>query len=91
MNASASQQQGATEVIVRPSDPDTERDDRVAHIAPADKITEAYITGAPIEALCGATFVPSRDPKGLPVCQKCKDQYEFLMVFRTNDKIKDDI
>ena len=47
--------------------------------------------GAPIEALCGATFVPSRDPKGLPVCPKCKEQYDFLMVFRTDDKIKDDL
>lgn len=84
-------QQGATEVIVRPGDPATERDDKVAHIAPADKITEAYITGAPVEALCGAIFVPSRDPKGLPVCQACKDQYDFLLVFRTRDDIRDDV
>jgi hypothetical protein len=82
---------GGVRTIPRPSDPGTEREDEVAHIAPADKITEAYITGVPIEALCGAVFVPSKDPKGKPVCQACKERYDFLMVFRTRDDIKDDI
>lgn len=37
------------------------------------KVTEAYIMGTPVEALCGHVFVPSRDPKSLPVCDTCKD------------------
>lgn len=35
----------------------------------------ARIEGTPIEALCGHVWVPSRDPKQLPVCQRCKDIY----------------
>ena len=44
-----------------------------AHIADKSKITEAYITGTPLVALCGYTWVPSQSPKGLPVCQACKE------------------
>ena len=43
----------------------------------AAKVLEARIEGTPLEALCGHTWVPSRDPKQLPVCQKCKDIYEM--------------
>jgi len=48
--------------------------DSVKHIIkdPA-KVTEAYIMGTPVEALCGHVFVPSKDPKSLPVCDTCKD------------------
>lgn len=71
---------------------DPSLDERVAHIAPADKVTEAYITGVPIEALCGARFVPSKDPKGLPVCQACKEVYEgFILPMRTDHSIRDDL
>jgi hypothetical protein len=44
-----------------------------AHIADKSKITEAYIAGTPLVALCGYTWVPSQSPKGLPVCQQCKE------------------
>ena len=46
----------------------------VAHIIkdPA-KVTEAYILGTPVEALCGHVFTPSKDPKQLPICDTCKD------------------
>lgn len=51
---------------------------RVAHIvarendADADTlVTTAYIEGTPLEALCGEVFVPSRDPKSLPPCERC--------------------
>ena len=46
---------------------------------------EARIEGTPLEALCGHTWVPSRDPKQLPVCQKCKDIYE--MYRSINDRL----
>jgi hypothetical protein len=42
--------------------------ERLAHIVvPASKVTEAMVTGAPCTALCGKTWVPSRDPKRYPV------------------------
>jgi hypothetical protein len=47
-----------------------------AHYARKQKITEAYIEGTPIEALCGYMFVPSKDPNGKPVCQACKAVYD---------------
>jgi Protein of unknown function (DUF3039) len=47
----------------------------------AAKVMEARIYGIPIEALCGHVWVPSRDPKQLPMCQKCKEIYEMYRVF----------
>jgi hypothetical protein len=45
-----------------------------AHIVkdPA-KVAQAYVEGTPVEALCGHTFTPSKNPKTLPVCQMCKE------------------
>lgn len=40
------------------------------------KVTEAYVFGTPVEAMCGHIFVPSKDPKNLPVCSKCKEEWE---------------
>jgi hypothetical protein len=34
-------------------------------------ILEARISGLPVVALCGYTWVPHRDPTKLPVCQEC--------------------
>ena len=51
---------------------------KMAHIADKSKITEAYITGTPLVALCGYTWVPSQSPKGLPVCQACKELADAL-------------
>ena len=69
----------------------TETDERletedgpVAHIVKtkrnedaAAKVLAARIEGTPLDAPCGHTWVPNRDPKQLPVCQKCKDVYEM--------------
>lgn len=56
----------------------------VAHIvktepgeSAAAKVLEARIYGTPLEALCGHVWVPSRDPKQLPVCQACKEIYDL--------------
>lgn len=38
-----------------------------------DIVLEARIYGTPVEALCGYVWIPSRDPKKYPVCQKCKE------------------
>ena len=47
----------------------------------AAKVLAARVEGTPLEALCGHTWVPSRDPKQLPVCQKCKDVYTMYRDF----------
>lgn len=59
---------------------------QVAHIVkfiegdPSAKVLEARIYGTPLEALCGAVFVPHRDPTRLPVCAACKDIYDTYRV-----------
>ncbi|MEX0768232.1 MAG: DUF3039 domain-containing protein [Microthrixaceae bacterium] len=59
-------------------------DGPVAHIVKtkrnedaAAKMLAARVEGTPLEALCGHVWVPSRDPKQLSVCQKCKDIYQM--------------
>ncbi len=54
----------------------TERDESAAA-----KVVEARINGTPLEALCGHVWVPSRDPKQLPMCQACKEIYEMYRGF----------
>jgi len=51
------------------------------------KVLQARVEGTPLEALCGHVWVPSRDPKQLPVCQKCKDIYGMYQGF--NDELDD--
>jgi hypothetical protein len=53
----------------------------------AAKVLEARIYGTPLEALCGHVWVPSRDPKQLPICEDCKSIYEMYKVF--NDGLND--
>ncbi len=73
----------------------TETDEPVvAHIvkvgpgeSAAAKVLEARITGTPIEALCGFIWVPSRDPRQLPMCQACKEVYDMFKIF--NDGLRD--
>jgi hypothetical protein len=79
--------------------PDTERvpetgEPLAAHIvktAPGEnaaaKVMEARIYGTPIEALCGHVWVPSRDPRQLPMCEACKAVYDMYRAF--NDNLND--
>ena len=85
----------ATPLKTRPAEvrPDTEMvtetgEPIVAHIVKTEpgedaaaKVLEARINGTPLEALCGHVWVPSRDPKQVPMCQKCKDIYETYRMF----------
>jgi hypothetical protein len=66
---------------------------RVAHlVAPAGDgsksgptlIVEARVFGIPVEALCGHVWVPSRDPRGLPLCRACKEIWDQR--FRSDEK-----
>ena len=73
---------------------DQTEDGPVAHIVKtkpgedaAAKVLAARVEGTPIEALCGHVWVPARDPKQLPVCQRCKDVYEMYRNF--NDGLSD--
>jgi hypothetical protein len=77
------------------TDLDTETaEPQVAHIvkvgpgeSAAAKVLEARINGTPVEALCGHVWVPSRDPKQLPLCEACKQIYELYKEF--NDGLSD--
>jgi hypothetical protein len=66
----------------------------VAHIvktepgeSAAAKVLEARIYGTPLEALCGHVWVPSRDPKQVPLCQACKEIYDAYRA--VNDDLSD--
>ena len=70
----------------------------VAHIVKTEpgesaqaKVLEARIYGTQLEALCGHVWIPSRDPKQLPMCEKCKEIYEVYKAFNDglNDKPND--
>ena len=85
-------QQPATTTL---TDEETETEDGpVAHIVKtkkgedaAAKVLQARIEGTPLEALCGHVWVPSRDPKQLPVCERCKDIYGMYKNY--NDRLDD--
>jgi hypothetical protein len=83
----------STTAPVETTRPDLERtpqtgDPECAHIvktngdeSAAAKVLQARIEGTPLEALCGHRWVPSRDPKQLPLCAKCKDIYDTYRAF----------
>lgn len=52
--------------------------ERFSHYVPKEKLTEAMIMGTPVVALCGKTWVPSRDPERFPVCPDCKEIWEAM-------------
>ncbi len=79
-----------TLIVPQVADPETEREPpKVADIvsrenrADADTlVTTAYIEGTPLEALCGQVFVPSRDPKTLPACERCVEILQEILAMR---------
>lgn len=52
--------------------------ERFSHFVRKEKIVESAVMGTPVKALCGKTWVPSRDPEKFPVCPTCKEIYEGL-------------
>ena len=50
----------------------------VAHIVPKDDVMNGYINGVVVVALCGAKFIPTRDPNRFPMCQGCLERLEEL-------------
>jgi hypothetical protein len=53
---------------------------KYAHYAEAVSVTEGYVLGKAVLALCGELFIPSRDPKKFPVCPICKEIVEALFL-----------
>jgi hypothetical protein len=92
---------GVPELVTRPVETIPQHDEdletgepAMAHIvktepdeSAAAKVLEARIYGTPVEALCGHVWVPSRDPKQLPLCDRCKEIYEMYRSF--NDGLSD--
>lgn len=44
-------------------------------VSPQALVLQARVEGTPIRALCGFTWVPSKDPAACPVCAKCLELY----------------
>lgn len=53
---------------------------KFAHYAESTSVTEGYVLGTPVLAICGKTFIPSRDPKKFPLCPICKEIAEALFL-----------
>lgn len=53
-------------------------ENKFAHYAEKVSVTEGYVLGTPVLAVCGKLFVPSRDPKKFPLCPICKKICEAL-------------
>lgn len=51
-----------------------------AHYADAASVTEGYITGKPIVAICKKVFIPSRDPQKFQICPTCRELAEALFI-----------
>jgi hypothetical protein len=73
----------STDVLEKPIvDIDSKKEEYFAHYADAAKVTEGYIMGTPVIALCGKVFIPSRDPEKLRVCPICKEIADGLFLNR---------
>lgn len=59
---------------------DGDNDEHFAHYAESASVTEGYIMGTPVIALCGAVFVPSRNPEKLRICPICKEIMDALFL-----------
>lgn len=52
--------------------------ERLAHYAPKNDVMAAMVDGVAITALCGKTWVPTRDGTKFPVCPECREIWESL-------------
>ncbi len=82
-----------TDLDIRTSDPELASDEPpVAHIVARsddgtsadDAVLMARIEGTPLIALCGAVFVPHRDPTKLSPCQPCLDAMKEILEMRSS-------
>ena len=70
------------DLLERTDTQNTDSDDsnQFAHYAEAAKVTEGYIMGTPVIALCGKVFIPHKDPLKLRVCPDCKEILDALFL-----------
>jgi hypothetical protein len=70
------------DLLEKPDTQETDSDssEHFAHYAEAAKVTEGYIMGTPVIALCGKIFIPHRNPEKLRVCQNCKEILDGLFL-----------
>lgn len=66
------------ELLEKTKEQDASDSNQFAHYAEAAEVTEGYIMGTPVIALCGKVFVPSRDPEKLRICPACKEIVDAL-------------
>jgi len=69
-----------TQLLDNPVSSNTDNEEHFAHYAESASVTEGYIMGTPVIALCGAVFVPSRDPEKLRICPSCKEIMNALFL-----------
>jgi len=55
-------------------------EEHFAHYAEAASVTEGYVLGTPVMAICGKIFIPSRNPERLRVCPICKEIMDALFL-----------
>jgi hypothetical protein len=53
---------------------------RFSHYAESTSVTEGYVLGTPVLAICGKVFIPSRDPEKFPLCPICKEIADALFL-----------
>lgn len=61
-------------------DKDEDDEENFAHYAEKVSVTEGYVLGTPVQAICGKVFIPHRDPDRLPLCHKCKEIADALFL-----------
>lgn len=62
-------------------DTESEDNNELAHYAEAASVTEGYVMGTPVQALCGKIFIPSKNPERLKICPICKDIVDEVTFF----------
>jgi hypothetical protein len=67
----------STQVREQPKTSDSDTGDDLFHYVPKAKIVESAVTGALVQAICGAVFPVTKVPKpGSPVCPRCQEIYD---------------
>jgi hypothetical protein len=59
---------------------DDGNEEHFAHYAESASVTEGYIMGTPVIAICGKVFVPFRNPEKLRICPICKEIADALFL-----------
>lgn len=69
----------STTLPIREQQPSLDDSEDKAHIVMKSDQMRGYIAGQPIKALCGKTWVPTRDYSGLPICKACERERDRII------------